>query len=408
MVRFLNRLTPIVAVLIVGPAIVVSGPTASAGQLHRTPAESAPASAQVAPISAPGDTTEIARLSSTIQDGWRFDYYRNHAYECSISGYQTFTVATRVGSAPDARKPLWVYLHGGGVGYFDHTGTPQPNTANMTEEAAEDQRTKLQTGALTQLVAGSAAGFRLLAVSMCNRDIYGGAGLPDPNNPFTTPDGHVRTTNGLFATKAAVQFARTTFPTNDYFLYGTSAGSFGSYHVAWGLQLQGLPPTGIVADSGLLNGNWLRTKIDDEQCGQTTEAAAIIPRRLHPDVTAAGNDPDQLVATSRLTVPVLDVWTINDRGQCGVQPMSCPLRDGSTPRMGSVDCLHEPLRMAIAAEGSVGRSKTMRLCVDNPGTPEDCDRHTPTQFDGAINTLPGQPAEFNKPIAQWVALRLQD
>ena len=77
-----------------------------------------------------------------------------------------------------------------------------------------------------------AAGFRIVSVSMCNHDIYSGGDQPDPNNPNTTPDGKPRTTNGLFATKAAIAFAKEQYPTGKVILHGTSAGSAGRL-LAW-------------------------------------------------------------------------------------------------------------------------------------------------------------------------------
>jgi hypothetical protein len=207
----------------------------------------------IAPMSMPGSTSAIALVSSETVNGWKFDTYRNTAYPCSLSGYQTFAIATRVGSSATASKPMWVFLRGGGVGYFDAAGTPRPSAANKTEETATSLRTRLTTSDVMQLVRADAAGFRMVSVSMCNHDIYAGPNITDPNNPNTTPDGKLRTVNGLFATKAAIQFARAQYPTDDFFLHGGSAGSYGSIHVAWALQQQGIAPTGIVADSGVLN-----------------------------------------------------------------------------------------------------------------------------------------------------------
>ena len=97
------------------------------------------------------------------------------------------------------------------------------------------------------------AGFRLLGVSYCNRDLYAGGLQPDPNNPNPNADGSARTTNGLYTTKAAIQSAEAQFPTSKYFLHGGSAGSAGSYPVAWALQQQGMPPAGDVADASVVN-----------------------------------------------------------------------------------------------------------------------------------------------------------
>ncbi|QXC60702.1 hypothetical protein KSP35_20645 [Aquihabitans sp. G128] len=188
-----------------------------------------------------GRTSSITKVSTSTVDGWRYDFYRNTAYPCAVSGYQTFTIATRVGSSPTASRPLWVRMHGGGVGYFTSAGVVVPNTKQKVEEGPATQRSQLN-GALVDDVRADAAGFRLLTVSMCDHDIYGGADIPDPNNPGTIPGGGPRTVNGLYATKAAVQFTLGAYPTSDYFLHGGSAGSYGSYHVAWSLQEQGIPP----------------------------------------------------------------------------------------------------------------------------------------------------------------------
>ena len=81
------------------------------------------------PLSAPGDTASIAFVSSTSSGGWKYDYYRNSAYPCSISGYQTFVVGTKTGSSNTASRALWVMMHGGGAGYFDENGQPIPSSA---------------------------------------------------------------------------------------------------------------------------------------------------------------------------------------------------------------------------------------------------------------------------------------
>ena len=187
----------------------------------------------------------------------------------------------------------------------------------------------------------------------------------------------------------------------------TSAGSAGPYHVALGLQRQGLPPTALVADSGLINLEWQEAQQDNPDCGVDEEAAAILPLRMHPAITADGNSPHRLVASGTFTVPLLDVWTIND-GRCGTDPMVCPLPDGSSPVMGSLDCAHEPLRLAIEAQGPQTRSTSMRLCVSIPGADEECTNHVPTQDPDPVNTLPGQPADFNGAILRWLVQRALD
>ena len=67
------------------------------------------------PLGSPGSTSSIQLVSSATVNGWRYDYYRDTAYPCSVSGYQTFVIGTMIGWAPSATRPLWVFMHGGGV-----------------------------------------------------------------------------------------------------------------------------------------------------------------------------------------------------------------------------------------------------------------------------------------------------
>jgi len=73
-------------------------------------------------LGTPGSTDQIALLSTRTVNGWKYDYYRNRAYPCSISGYQTFAIGTKVGSTAADTRPLWVMMHGGGAGWFDEIG----------------------------------------------------------------------------------------------------------------------------------------------------------------------------------------------------------------------------------------------------------------------------------------------
>ena len=80
------------------------------------------ASGCILPLSTQGSVTGIQFVSSATSGGWKYDYYRNTAYPCAVSGYQTFVVGTKVGSSATATAPLYGVMHGGGFGYFDATG----------------------------------------------------------------------------------------------------------------------------------------------------------------------------------------------------------------------------------------------------------------------------------------------
>src|SRR4051794_15497610 len=76
-------------------------------------------------LSVPGDTSQVVKIDAADVNGWHYDYYENRAYPCSISGYQTFAIGTRIGSSPTDTRPLWVRMRGGGYGYFDEAGHPE-------------------------------------------------------------------------------------------------------------------------------------------------------------------------------------------------------------------------------------------------------------------------------------------
>lgn len=362
------------------------------------------------PLQAAGKVDKIELVGSSVVDGYKFDHYRNLSYPCSINGYQTFVIGTKVGSSDNATRPLWVRMRGGGVGFFAPGGQPQPSAANKSEESAATSIQFVRDVGLMSRVRSDAAAFRLVSVSMCNHDIYAGGDQPDPNNPNTTPDGLGRTVNGLFATKAAIQFARSLYPTGKTFLHGGSAGSAGAFGVAWALQLQGVAPAGAVADSGVVNYAWEQAQIEQQACpggGRSQAALDAIRARSHFDLSNLNNQPHKLVARGALTVPILHVWSKADPNVCGDVPMSCPLRDGTTQTMGAADCVHESLRAAIADQGGGSKSRNLRLCVSPDTSPGSCATHVVTNKNGT-NTDPAEAANYNATIMSWVQARLGD
>jgi hypothetical protein len=241
------------------------------------------------------------------------------------------------------------------------------------------------------------------------RRLRGGGGL-DPYNPNLEPDGTPVTVNGLEATKAAIQFAQALYPTTDYFLHGTSAGSAGTFHVGWSLQRQGIAPAGIVADSGIVND--LFETAQNEQagpCARGEDAIALIGLRWDPLVAAPANQPDLLVSSGRLTVPIAHVWNQGDRNTCSDAPMDCLLRDGTVlPDVWSASCVHEPMRLAIDAQGPESRSFNLGVCVDDETTPAPCDVHVVTTQKLLVNIDPSLPADYVALILDWVTERLAD
>jgi len=358
-------------------------------------------------LSVPGKTDRISKIDSADVDGWHFDYYRNLAYPCSIRGYQTFAIGTRTGSSASAARPLWVKMRGGGVGWFDDEGQPQPSAGNKSEIDL-DTMLNFDTPGLMASVKAAPEGFRVLLVSMCSHDVYGGNDSPDPHNPNTTPDGKPRPTTGLISTKAAIQFTRTAYPTTRYFLHGTSAGGAGSVHVAWALQQQGIAPAGLVSDSGIIDQAWEVDAVAQGACPDDPDKQrGGVAARIDPDVIKPENQPDFLVARGDLTVPVMHVWNHADQNSCGATPMQCRLRNGSTVTLGAADCRHENLRRAIAGLGSGSRSVNLPVCVTASGGPA-CGVHVVTTRANGVNTDPSGPRDYQAAILTWVRARLAD
>lgn len=407
------RARPVAAVVVAWMAICVLGgatlPTAA-----QDPADPPPPAPTIPAIGAPGSTERITLVSSRVQDGWRYDQYRNPAYPCAVSGDNTFTIATALGTPTTEYRPLWVYMHGGGFGYFDDTGTPQPDTWHMREETPGRQIAFLtggdsgRGGGLLVRAREAPAGYRMLGVSMCGHDGYGGADLPDPNNPNLTADGRPRTVNGLYATKAAIAFTRATVLTDDIVLHGTSAGSFGAWHVAWALDEQGIPPAAVIADSGVLSTARVGWLDEDPGCSTNAQGAQRLRDRLHPAIIDPANEPGDLVADGRISSPVLDLWVGNDPYWCGDTPVRCPVDDGPDVNLGATDCMHEGVRRAIAAQGPASRSRSMEVCVDEPTRAGDCDRHVPSVVSDSVNTAEAWPADHLGSIMDWVGERLAD
>jgi hypothetical protein len=361
------------------------------------------------PLSSPGVTSSIELVSTTNVNGWKYDYYRNTAMPCSVSGFQTFVIGTKIGSSLTAPRPLWTFMHGGGAGYFDVNGNPYPSAGQKVEESAASLTDKLTNNGFMAKIRADAAGFRTLSVSYCSHDIYAGMLNTDPHNAGKTPDGRPRLTTGLISVKSAIQYAESLYPTTKRFLHGGSAGSVGTYSVAYSMQLQGIAPAGIVADASVVNIEARQAAFNAGICTEDNDPArgAAIAARVNPDLANVNNEVDKLIASDRFTVPVLHIWNHGDVNTCGSLPLACPMRDGSTVTMGVTDCMHEPIRQAIAAQGPTSRSKNLPLCVDSDGTP-DCSVHVTTTRAGLVNTDPASPADYLSAVLDWVHQRLAD
>ena len=67
----------------------------------------------------PYTTSGVVEVGQRTVGGYVVRSFEDRTYTCGRSGYQTFALAAPVGVPDTTRRPLWVKLHGGGVGAFD-------------------------------------------------------------------------------------------------------------------------------------------------------------------------------------------------------------------------------------------------------------------------------------------------
>lgn len=189
---------------------------------------------------------------------YNIDYYRNLTYNAGLEGKYSFLVVNPSIDS-DAEAPLWVYFHGGGVGYFNDQGIYQSlkfqdslswNREETYDNLMEDilgerlfDNDVLIDNTLSRRIK---EGYRLLVVSYSDHDLYAGIGSIYPNNP---KGGQV---NGLQASMSAVDFVKSNYSTTDIYAHGTSAGGYGAYILGVAYYLEDFRLSGIISDSGPL------------------------------------------------------------------------------------------------------------------------------------------------------------
>ncbi|RMF25698.1 MAG: hypothetical protein D6760_00365 [Deltaproteobacteria bacterium] len=367
-------------------------------------------------IDDPYSTDQIVLVDTISQQGYTGEFYENRAYTCGRRGYHTFMIVYPDGLPLSEERPLWVRMHGGGVGAYDANGVYVPiELEGMNdEENIIKLGSYMDEGGLMAKARAHAAGFRFLMPSLCDHDVYSGVGIPEPNNP-NSPDenGKTRAADGLLATKAAIAFTRRHVVTSHTFLHGTSAGSVGSFSVAYSFDREGIVLSGIVSDSHVLG----RGTSDNADLGCmpfTYDRTLLIPK-IGP-LASADYYPEDIVAAGQMRVPVYHLWNTGDPACCGsaLQTYTDPF-GGTYTEPG---CLHEhgPYRDAITANppGGSGRSVTREVCVNDIGTttPGACNLHTPTKFTYTRATPPGDQltggGDYNQDIIDWVSQRLTE
>ena len=365
-------------------------------------------------------TDQIRLVNIRTYQGTRVELYRNLAYTCGVRGYQTFVIASPVNIPEDEAHPLWVRMHGGGVGAFDSDGMYLPNwfyPDSLDEETSRQLARPLQETGLVAKIQDHPARFRFLLPSMCDHDLFSGIGLPEPNNPhFPDENGRLRSADGLLATKAALAFTLSRYKTTHVFLHGTSAGAAGAFSVTHSFEIQGLKLSGIIMDSGIIDDRWIEIiqRVARQNLAACVdylpmEDAKLLTEKIGP-IFAPDSLPKNLVSSGEMSVPIFLVWNRGDPTFCGEAPIVYTGADGTMQVMNAVDYLMDGLRQAIQVQSSGGRSQSLRMCVSSG--PQYCSVHAPTKT--AYNQF--QPAgdqdhlgmDYNQYILDWVNERLKD
>ena len=292
------------------------------------------------------------------------DFYRNTAYYCGFTGNYTFLVVEPMNN-PGAEAPLWVYLHGGGAGYFNENqqyiigvspvnGSPHNPNNHNTEKTIEDLKDgqlirnthtssgQIESSTLTRRIM---EGYRILIVSMSNHDLHSGMGTPYPNNPN---GGEV---NGLQANMAAIDYTVANYPTTHVFAHGTSAGSIGAFTLAYAYNLEGIKLNGIVMDSHLAS---IRTQTLNKALAGVSGfpfAANFIDEEFSQKVGWIA-DPDRFsgiedIIGNGYDIPSLDIYGNLDPG-CGGGLARTD--EAHSVGLDNCDWVHDGFKQAVAAQ----------------------------------------------------------
>ncbi len=370
---------------------------------------------------------------------WTMRAFDNPAYECGADGHHSFVVGHDDQDDLTEERPLLLFLHGGGYGSFDESGNyrpaslahflcgehrhpseycngriqcteerrrPHPDCPPETPECAcPEEAVRALVGGfrsaagLLRMVQESGAGFRYLAVSLCDHDVYSGVGCSDPGNPF----GDDPRTEGLLATRAALAYATELMPTSHVIAYGTSAGGVGVANLAHYMARHGEQLAGVVADSGDVTPNL--SALAEQGCirfadAETTERFVT---RTGPYVRDAF--PEDAMVDGSMETPFFLVYSTDDRAchcngreQCGID------LDGEEVCGSSCSVAYRSAEQAIERHN---RGHSYRICVDDPtdpGGPSNCDLHSPTLYEA--DAVGGDTAhvagDYNSVIMCWI------
>jgi hypothetical protein len=322
------------------------------------------------------DTTRIHEINQQQLTVGGIDYtatyYENEAYRCGSTGVFPFLVFEQeqfIGTA----RPLWVMLHGGGIGFY------KPSGSYVGDEGSNDQESAPTLSAMALDFLGAdgtsdtfmgdriRAGDRVVLGSLCDDDLMLGLGQPDPNNPA---GGRVE---GLLANLAMLTAVETGAPnverrpSSGTWIFGVSAGSYGAYALAHNLWLRDETVDGLVMDSGLLGARTF-TLFDVRR--DTVANSAVLAEKLGPYFTDSRLWAENAIPRG-FDVPLFDVTELGDTVCGGQERLVAQAR--AAGYIGNCAWLHGGLGEAIAASGN----QLSQIVRNYPGS-----THTATNVPG--------------------------
>ena len=254
-----------------------------------------------APLESPGGAGQIQFVSTSTVGGWKYDPTATPRIRAAISGYQTFVIGTKVGSSTGRRAPLWMLMHGGGVGWFAPNGTPQPSAGKKNEEAAA----ALDRGSPPAALVGPSATTRRASAS-CRSRCAATTSTPAANSRTRTtrtprPTASRARSTGCSPRRRPSQFAQQKYPTSKTSCTATSAGSVGTFDVAWSHAARGHAARPGRRGRGRASTRRWRRRRSQGVCAEDAGPGALgrVAARVHPDLANIDNELDKLVASGR-------------------------------------------------------------------------------------------------------------
>lgn len=363
-------------------------------------------------------TEDKISLEETVTfDGARLEFYKNKAYTCGKSGYQTFLIVYPEAVAKDEPQNLWIRMHGGGGGAYDQNGQYVPSAycagpnspCWIKEESLQDLGSNLKEKGLVSDVIKE-GGFRFLVPSMCDHDFYSGIGdHPEENNPNTDANGQKSTADGLLALRSAIDFTRQKYPTTHIFAHGTSAGSIGALVLSTALSCEGKNISGAILDSGVVS-SYSKQLVDSSCAEYNSHELDLISKKVGPFTNIR---PDEFVQAGLIKTPLYDFWDTHDWSCACSAPDKVTIKDknGADFTGGGCQIAHKELDDAISSTGKQSNSTFREVCIGGKASNGlSCTAHIPTvrskAQSGGDTYRDGE--DYNSVIMQWVRERLKD